>query len=166
MRLNTAFIEVTPHLAVTSSRAIGDIEVIQSEGEPVMTRNFDPEPDPAGLPSLGAAIAILIDRDPLAPQRQAWLHLAADQFQHVHKFGDLGDIVPPEKRESVYAPVLVTACNGVKETMAEYAAHIAFHVGGPTQDSIDFVLERESAVWGAYTHALPPRAIADQIQFF
>lgn len=108
----------------------------------------------------------MIDRDPLALQRQAWLHLAVDQFEQVHKFGDLGDIVPPEKRESVYAPVLVTACNGVKETMAEYAAHIAFHVGGPTQDSIDFVLEHGSAVWGAYTHVLPPRAIADQIQFF
>lgn len=129
-----------------------------------MTRNFDPHPDPAGLPSLGQAIAILIDRDPLALQRQAWLHLAADQLEHVHQFGDLGDIVPPEERESAYAPVQVTACNGVKETMAAYAAHIAFHVGGPTQDSIDVVLDHESAVWGAYTHALPPRAIADQIQ--
>lgn len=131
-----------------------------------MTGNSILPPDPAGLPSLGQAIAILIDRDPLALQRQAWLHLAADQLEHVHKFGDLGDIVPEGERESAYAPVLVMACNGVKETVWQYAAHVALHAGGPTQDSIDFVLEHESAVWGAYTHVLPPRAIADQIQFF
>jgi hypothetical protein len=130
-----------------------------------MTRNFDPQTHLVGLPTLGAAIAILIDRDPEALQRQAWLHLAADRFEHVHKFGDLGDIVPPKERASAYAPVTVTACAGVLATISEYAAHIAFHVGGPTQDSIDTVLGQEPAVMGAYWHALPPRAIADQIQF-
>lgn len=130
-----------------------------------MTHNSDPRTEQAGLPSLGAAIAILIDRDPLALQHQAWLHLAADRFEHVHKFGDLGDIVPPAERASVYAPLLVAACGGVLSTISEYAAHIALHVGGPTQDSIDTVLEQEPAVMGAYWHVLPPRAIADQIQF-
>ncbi|MFN3707406.1 hypothetical protein [Microcella sp.] len=119
-----------------------------------MTHDFDPRIDKPGLPSLGTATAILLDRDPLALQNPAWLHLTADRFEHVHTVGDLGEIILPAERDAVFAPLMAAACGGVLSTSSQYAAHIAIHVGGPTQRSINTVLEKETAFLFAYWNRL------------